>query len=136
MKSQRFAGSLPLAPPWATWMKLWEVSTVAPMVIGYRLAGMAPAGSTPSARQRRESVRMGQEKVDAWYEATLAAGQRLVEANLALTGLVWRQLWAGAFSPVALAAPLSRLGPRLLDDSLTPVHRRVVANNRRLSRSR
>ena len=136
MKSPRVAGSLPLAPPWATWMKLWEVSAFAPMVIGYRLAGMAPPGSTPSARQRRESVRMGQEKVDAWYEATVATGQRLFEANVALTGLVWRQLWAGAFSPLALTAPLAQLGPRLLTDSLSPVHRRVVANNRRLSRSR
>jgi hypothetical protein len=117
-------------------MKLWEVSAFAPMVIGYRLAGMAPPGSTPSARQRRESVRMGQEKVDAWYEATVATGQRLFEANVALTGLVWRQLWAGAFSPLALTAPLAQLGPRLLTDSLSPVHRRVVANNRRLSRSR
>jgi len=136
MKLERYAASLPPASSWGTWMKLWEVSATAPMVIGHRLAGMAPPGSTPTARQRRESTRMGQEKVEAWSEATLATGQRLFQANLAMTALFWRQVWTGAFTPAAFTATLTRLGPRLLGDSLAPVHRRVVANNRRLSKAR
>ena len=117
-------------------MKLWEVSATAPMVIGYRLMGMAPPGTPPTARQRRELTRMGQEKMDAWYEGALATGQRMFEANLALTGVFWRQVLAGSLSPGAFAASFARLGPQLLTDSLGPVHRRVVANNRRLSRAR
>jgi hypothetical protein len=117
-------------------MKMWEVGAVAPIVIGYRLAGMARAGSEPSAKDRRELTRMGQEKVDAWYEASLATGQRLFEANLALAGLFWRQVLGGALSPAAVNASLARLGPGMLTAGLTPVHRRVVANNRRLARSR
>jgi hypothetical protein len=117
-------------------MKAREIGVTAPMVIGYRLAGMARTGSGSSARDRREMTRMGQEKVDAWSEGTLAAGRRLFEANMALAGLVWRVTWGGPFSPVAYAAGLARLGSGLLTDSVTPVHRRVVANNRRLSRSR
>jgi len=120
----------------ALWMKMWEVGAVAPIVIGYRLAGMARAGSEPSAKDRRELTRMGQEKVDAWYEASLSTGQRLFEANLALAGMFWRQAWGGALSPAALTAWLARLGPGMLTAGLTPVHRRVVANNRRLARSR
>ena len=136
MKYERFAMTVPLGPSWTAWMKMWEVSAVAPIVIGYRLAGMARGGSQPNACDRREYTRMGEEKVDAWYEATLATGQRFFEANLALTGLLWRQVWGGAFSPAVFTSGLARLGPGLLMESLTPVHRRVVANNRRLSRSR
>lgn len=117
-------------------MKLWEVGVTAPMVIGYRLMGMAPPGTPPSARQRRELTRMGQEKIDAWYEGALAGGQRIFEANLALTGVFWSQVWGGALSPAAFTAAFARLGPQLLTDSLRPVHRRVVANNRRLSGAR
>lgn len=136
MTPQRPAGGLPVAPSWATWMKLWEVGATAPLVIGYRLMGMAPPGMPPTARQQRELTRMGQEKVDAWSQGVLASGQRILEANLALTGVFWRQVWAGALSPGVFTAAVARLGPQLLTDSLTPVHRRVVANNRRLSRGR
>lgn len=116
---------------------MWEVGAIAPVVMGYRLAGMARAGSEPNAKDRREVTRMGQEKVDAWYEGSLAIGQRVFEANLELAGLLWRQVfWGGALSPAALTAWLARLGPEVLTASLVPVHRRVVANNRRLARSR
>lgn len=79
---------------------------------------------------------MSQEKLDVWSEATMATGQRLFETNMTLAGLFWRQVWSGAFSPASFTATLAGLGPGLLTDSLTPVHRRVVANHRRLSRSR
>jgi len=117
-------------------MKLWEIGATAPLVIGYRLAGMARAVPEPHARDQREFTRMGQEKVNAWYEATLAMTQRLVDANLAMAGVFWRQAWNGGLSPVGFATGLTRLGSGLLADSVTPVHRRVVANNRRLSRQR
>lgn len=128
--------TVPLAASWATWMKVGEVAATAPMVIGLRLLGMAQASTPPSARDRREFTRMGQEKLDAWQEAMVATNQRLLAANLAVTGVVWRQLWSGALSPAALTAPLVGVGPQLLAAGVTPVHRRVKANNRRLSRSR
>ena len=134
MKAEPLTVGLPLAPGWAAWMKMWEVGVTAPIVIGYRLAGMAQAGSHPKARDRREVTRMGQEKLDAWYEAARASGQRLFEANMALTGLFWRQVWAAPFSPASFASRLAGLSSGLLSDSLTPVHRRVVANRRRLAR--
>jgi hypothetical protein len=136
VRTDRFAAGLPWASSWGAWTKLWEVGVTAPIVIGYRLAGMARTGSGSTARDRREVTRMGQEKVDAWSEATIAAGRRLFEANMAMAGLVWRVTWGGPFSPTAFTARLARLGSGLLTDSVAPVHRRVVANNRRLSRAR
>ncbi|HEV7685155.1 MAG TPA: hypothetical protein VGQ80_01220, partial [Acidimicrobiia bacterium] len=91
MKTHPYAGS---------WMKLGQLAAVAPMVIGYRLAGMALAGPEPSARDRREVNRMGQEKVEAWYEAAQAAGMRLLQANMAM----------------------ATLGSDLLADTLAPYH--------------
>ena len=122
----------PLAA-WGSWMKMWQLATLAPLVIGYRVATMALAGSKPSARDRREFTRMGQEKLDAWSEAVQATGLRLVEANTALVGLVLRQAWTGGPAPAALANSFTRLGSGLLADTLNPYHRRVVANTRRLS---
>ena len=128
------AVDLPLAAS-ASWMKMWQLATVAPMVIGYRLTGMALAGAKPTARDRREVARMGQEKVDAWYEAVQATGVRLLEANLALTTLVLRQAWGAAPAPSGLADSVTRLTSDLLADTLAPYHRRVLANGRRLSRA-
>ena len=115
------------------WLKMWEIGVAAPMVIGLRLAGMAPPGRAPTAGQRRENLRMGQEKLDAWSDAILAVNRRLFEAHLAFSVLLWRQAWTAAISPTAAAATAGNLAPRLVTDSLTPVHRRVVANQRRLS---
>jgi hypothetical protein len=119
----------------ASWMKMWQLTTVAPMVIGYRLTGMALAGSKPTARHRREVTRMGQEKVDAWYEAAQATGMRLMQANMAMGTLLLRQAWGAAPAPAAFANSVNKLSSDLLADTLAPYHRRVVANSRRLSRA-
>lgn len=87
------------------WVKSWEVAWAAPMVVGYRLSRMAWGGWPPSGRDRREYRRMGQEKADAAVEMWTALA------------LAW---------PATAAATMQR--------ALVPVHRRVVANNRRLSR--
>src|SRR5688500_3834463 len=113
-------------------MKMWQLATVAPMVIGYRLTGLALAGANPTTRNRREVTRMGQEKVDAWREAVQATGARLMEANLALGTLLLRQAWGAAPAPAAFADSINRLSSDLLADTLAPYHRRVLANNRRL----
>lgn len=111
-----------LAPPtpdayaafWRHALVWWEIALAAPVVVGLRSARMAAAGASPSRRDRRESVRMVQEKAEAGLESMLAVGTRLWQAQLA---------WPGAAWPLATAA-------------LRPVHRRVTANARRLSRRR
>lgn len=66
---------------------------------------MVWGGWPPTARDRREYTRMGREKAEAAAEALTAA---------------------------ALAWPAA--GATVLGAALAPVHRRVVANGRRLSR--
>lgn len=94
-------GRGPLGP----WIQLCEIAWAAPQVIAHRTTRMMWGGWPPTARDRREYTRMGQEKVEAFSEAMTA---------------------------VALAGP--RAGATVLGRVLTPVHRRVVANRRRLTR--
>jgi hypothetical protein len=87
------------------WLQLVEIGWSAPVVIGYRTARMVAGGWPPSARDRREYARMAQEKIEAFGQAATAAVTT---------------------PPRDVAA--------LLGNVLTPVHRRVVANRRRLTR--
>jgi hypothetical protein len=86
-------------------MTACEIAWLAPWVIGQRTGRMMATGGRPDARDRRECQRMGQEKVDAFSEAMMAA---------------------------ATAWPM--MGAAALQASLAPFHRRVRANHRRLAR--
>ncbi len=86
-------------------MQLAEIMWSAPMVIAYRTARMMAGGWPPSARDRREYTRMVQEKADAFGQAAVAA----------------------------MTTPPKDTA-RVLGNAVAPVHRRVVANRRRLSR--
>jgi hypothetical protein len=102
---RRNSGSLP-GVEWArAWTQLVEITWSAPMVIGYRSARMLMGGWPPSARDRREYTRMWQEKAEA----------------------VGRAYVAVMTTPPQDAA-------RMVGKVVTPVHRRVVSNRRRLSR--
>jgi hypothetical protein len=133
VKRDRYAVN-PVAT-YASWVKMWQLATIAPLVIGNRVAGMAVAGPEPTARDRKELARMGQEKVDAWSEAAQAMGIRVVRANMDMATLLLRQAWGGAPAPVAFANRAIELSSDLLADALAPYHRRVLANSRRLSRA-
>lgn len=87
------------------WVQVVEIAWSAPLVIGYRTARMVTGGWPPSARDRREYARMVQEKAAALGQAAVAA----------------------VTTPPKDTA-------RVVGNVLAPVHRRVVANRRRLSR--
>lgn len=110
--------------------QLVELGIAAPQVVAHRLARMAAAGTTSSARDRREFTGMVLEKQTAfaqgwmamWFEAALAQ-QRFVLA--CLSGTPWsatQALRAGAE------------WERVLSRGLAPVRRKAVANARRLAR--
>ena len=88
-----------------SWIKAWEIAWAAPQVITYRMVRMMWGGWPPSARDRREYTRMGQEKADAFTQS-LTAG-----------AMAW---------PLASAVAFEKM--------LAPFHSAVTANNRRLSR--
>jgi hypothetical protein len=98
-------GLLPGAGWVRPWMQVVEIAWSAPVVIGYRTARMVAGGWPPSARDRREYTRMVQEKAQAFGQAATAAITTPPKDTAAAVGNI-----------------------------LAPVHRRVVANRRRLTR--
>jgi hypothetical protein len=104
-KKRTAVDSLPGAGWVKPWVQLVEIAWSAPVVIAFRTARMAMGGWPPSARDRREYTRMVQEKVEAFSQAALAA----------------------VMTPPHDTA-------KVLGNVVGPVHRRVTANRKRLSR--
>lgn len=112
-------------------LQLTELAWAAPQVVAHRLGRMALAGPNLSERDRREFTGMVVEKqlafVQAWT-AMLAAALRWQQTFVLslLSGASWDQHRAHALSAAAQAAA----------GALAPVHRKAVANARRLARTR
>ncbi|WP_141280432.1 hypothetical protein [Pseudonocardia hydrocarbonoxydans] len=93
-------------PGWVRpWVQLVEIACSAPVVIAYRTVGVVTGGWPPSPGARREYRRMVQEKAEGFTRAAVVA----------------------VTTPPADTA-------RFAAAVLAPVHRRVVANRRRLTR--
>jgi hypothetical protein len=82
-----------------------------PEVVFHRMARMWLAGASPSRRDRDEFYRMWAEKPAAFFQSWNAMMLEMYRANFALSMRVWS---AG----------------------LGPIHRRAVANAKRLRRAR
>ena len=95
-----------------------ELGVAVPQVIAHRIARMAIAGASPSARDRKELRRMGIEKVAAVNEAWNAMALEAFRANQRLT----------------LSFMHAALG--IFGKGMAPVRRRAVANAKRLGRSK
>jgi hypothetical protein len=116
-----------------------ELAFAAPRVVAHRLGRMALAGARPSARDRREFTRMGSEKSDAFAESWLAMGATAWRLQLDF----WLSCWGLGFSPwlgrggkrtLNSLADSQRAAVDILASGLAPVHRRAVANAKRLGR--
>lgn len=123
-----------MAASWASWMKAGEIAMTAPLVITLRLGRMAMAGANPKAADRRETLRMGQEKVDAWWEGALRSSAVMMRANMEFARLATHTMTAGAALPLAALAQLSAGVPSRVGAAVVgPVHSRVRRNHRRLA---
>ena len=115
----------------------FELGIAAPQVIALRVARMARAGASPSARDRAEFHRMGVEKMAAVNEAwTAMATQAFVEnQKLALTFMqsLWFP-WMRQPTVKSVSRQLSRSAASILGMGMAPVSRRAVANAKRLGR--
>lgn len=98
--------------------KLAELGVAAPFVASQRIARMMLAGPLPSARDRREFGVMVSEKQRAFVQSWSAMFGECLRLQQAVA-----QLWLGAAAGVA-------------GKGLAPVHRKAVANARRLARRR
>lgn len=117
-----------------------ELAMAAPQVVAHRVARLAMAGAVPTARDRKEFHLMVKEKEVAFSQALAAMAKQSVLAQRALAASVLRSLWSpslkGRSSPVAVALQMQAAALGILNKGMTPVHRKAVANARRLGRTK
>lgn len=118
---------------------LIDIGQAAPQVMAMRMMRLCMAGPNPDAADRCEWQRMHEEKVEAWQEGGWAMG----EAAARIQQRMWSEWSRVALEPWRWPAmgqgwmlAASRDGETLLASALAPARRRVVANARRLKRSR
>ena len=115
----------------ATTVKLAELAFAAPQVISHRLTRMALVGPTPSARDRKEFAGMVMEKQAAAAQAWMgmfAEGVRF-QQQFALSLLTFA-------SPQQHATRAKTAVSRIASTGLAPIHRKAVANAKRLARTK
>jgi hypothetical protein len=101
--------------------KTTELFVAAPQVVALRMMRMAEHGSRPSAHDRAEMFRMGNEKVLAFSRAWMGMWMQCWLAPLHFLRSDWMRASANAMTAVAAAG-------------VAPVHRTATANARRLTR--
>jgi hypothetical protein len=115
-----------------------ELGMVAPQVIAHRVARMASAGTSPSARDRAEFHRMGIEKIAAANEAWAAMAAQSVLENQKLALTFMQSLWFPWTRPPPTVGSVSRQMNKataaILGKGIAPIRRRAVANAKRLGR--
>jgi hypothetical protein len=132
MASRRSRNSRALA------IQSMELAFATPQVVAHRFLRIAGAGSHPSARDWSEFYLMSAEKVAAFTESWNAILWELFRANLALTASLGPSFWLR--SPFATRwsratrRHFERTALAVLAKGVAPVHRRAVANMRRLGR--
>ncbi len=82
-----------------------ELGIAAPQVIAQRVQRMLTAGPVPSARDQREFLRMGSEKVTAFQQSWLAMGLTWWQQSLQA-----QQQWWQACAGLNPLAPMHTLG--------------------------
>ena len=101
-----------------------ELALAVPQVVAHRVARMALAGPTLSARDRKEFHGMGQEKMVAFWQSWFGMG-------LAATQM-WQKAWSAGLQGARV--PLVDVS-RVLSQGMAPVHRKATANAKRLART-
>ena len=116
-----------------------ELGFAAPQVIAHRVARMASAGKSPSARDHAEFHRMGIEKLAAANEAwTAMAAQAFLENQKFALRFMQSLLfpWMRPSPNIkSVSRQMNRAAAGILGKGMTPVRRRAVANAKRLGRS-
>ncbi len=121
-----------------------ELAQAVPQVVTLRVGRMMRAGLFPVGHDQQEMYRMGAEKIEAFQESWMAmATQTMVaQQQFALWWMqtCWKLALGGWMNPPTMTALSSRASKVLMNSMLdvtargmTPVHRRAVANARRLT---
>ena len=131
MPSRKARGSRSLA------VKAVELAFAVPQVVAHRITRMALSGPKLSARDRKEFERMVAEKNAAFVESWIAMTARAAVPTQALAASFFRSFLSVARgkkpSPTAAAQP-GRAALGVMGKGFAPVHRKAVANAKRLVR--
>lgn len=161
---KRYDYQLSPTNPFAAWntlaLKTGEMMLASAQVIQHRSGRIVRAGISPDARDRREFMLMGQEKIDAVNESAQVMTIQMIAINQRLALHAFRQLMSGAESALALllapafgnrqlelpriamtnAAAMTTMVSNelagLARRGLKPVHARAISNAKRLRKIR
>jgi hypothetical protein len=121
-------------------VKAAELALAVPQVVAHRVTRMALSGPELSARDRKEFQRMVAEKNAAFSASWSAMARQAALANQALSASIFKSFLSVARgkrpSASASAAQLQRAALGVLGKGLGPVHRKAVANAKRLGRTK
>lgn len=117
-----------------------ELGFAVPQVVAHRLMRMAAAGSRPSAGDWNEFWLMGAEKIVAYGESCNAMLLEVFRANWAFALSFGPQWWfrlplSAHSSRARTRRHVERTALAALAKGIAPIHRRAVANARRLGRA-
>lgn len=123
--------------------KSTELGLAVPQVVAHRVARMALAGPVMSSRDRAEFQLMWAEKNQAFAQSWQAMSAQALRAQQAMA-LSWTAALFKPFflstkhrhSPGPSAGQAFSSGMGILNAGLAPVHRKAVANAKRLGRTR
>ena len=121
-----------------------QMVAAVPQVVAHRVGRMMTAGVVPNGRDQQEFYLMGAEKVAAFHESWMAMSRQTFAAQQQFA-LWWMQTWwkvalGGWMHPPTLSSLSNGASRNLMNGWLdvtlcgvAPVHRRAVANARRLN---
>jgi hypothetical protein len=120
--------------------KAAELAVAVPQVVAHRVTRMALSGPKLSLRDRKEFERMVAEKNAAFGESWNAMAAEAALAQRKLAASFFRSFLSIAKgrkpAPAVSAGQLHKAALGVLGKGLEPVHRKAVANARRLARTK
>ena len=117
-----------------------ELALAVPQVVAHRVTRMALSGPKLSPRDRKEFERIVAEKNSAFAESWNAMAAQAAVANQALAASFFRSFLTvsrGKRPPVAASAEeFHKAALGVLGKGFAPVHRKAMANAKRLARTK
>lgn len=121
--------------------KLGELAVAAPQVVAHRVGRMATSGLAPSPRDRKEFAGMVHEKQVAFAQSWMA----MFAEGLRVQQSMWLS-WVGSLATLPTtslpalqrrrAMQLQDAAVRIASKGLAPIHRKAVANSKRLAKTK
>ena len=113
-------------------VKMAELAFAVPQVVAHRVTRMAIAGPILSQRDRKEFKLMCAEKTEAFGQSWNGMTMHAFRANQALAASIFRSFSSAG----AVTERLQGVALDVLGKGLSPVHRKAVANAKRLGRTK